>query len=57
MSIVVVVMYFVVRVMLSILINNFVLYVAVVERVVLIAVKALYKPPLLLSSKIVPSED
>ena len=47
MNIGVVVVYFVARVMLSLLINVF-MYIATVKRVVLIFVNALYKSPLLL---------
>ena len=45
-STVVIVTYFVGCVMLSLLINNLILYATVVKRVVLIAVNALYKSPL-----------
>ena len=44
-NIVVIVTYFWARVMLSLLINNFYLHIAVVKRVVLIVVNALYKSP------------
>ena len=46
--IVVIVIYFVSRDMLSFFINDFILYIAIVKRVALIAVNALYKSPLLL---------
>ena len=45
--IVVILRYFVASIMLSLLINDFILYVAIVKRVVLIVVQALYKFPLL----------
>ena len=48
MNIVVIVMYFVSRVVLSFPISDFILYVAFAKRVVLIVVNALYKSPLLL---------
>ena len=47
-NIVVTVMYYVARVVLSLLTNEFILYVATVKHVALIAVNALYKSPLLL---------
>ena len=47
-NIVVIVVCFIATVMLSLLINVFYLYKAIVNRVVLIFVKALYKSPLLL---------
>ena len=46
-TIVVIAMYFIARVTLSLLINDFILYVAIVKHVVLIVVQALYKFPLL----------
>ena len=45
-NIVIIVTYFVGHVMLSFLINDFILYTAIVKRVVLIAVNALQIPPL-----------
>ena len=47
-NIVVIITYFFLSVMLSLLINDFVLYIAVVKCVLLIVVNALYKSPLLL---------
>ena len=47
-SIVVIITCFVSRVMLSLLLNAFYLYIAIVTRVVLIFVDALYKSPLFL---------
>ena len=47
-NIVVIFMYFVARVMLSLLLMIFIMYVAIVKRVVPIAVNALNKSPLLL---------
>ena len=45
--IVVILRYFVASIMLSLLINDFILYVAIVKHVVLIVVNVLYKSPLL----------
>ena len=45
--IVVILRYFIASIMLSLLINDFILYVAIVKHVVLIVVQALYKFPLL----------
>ena len=44
---IVILRYFVASIMLSLLINDFILYVAIVKHVVLIVVQALYKFPLL----------
>ena len=44
-TIVVIAMYFIARVTLSLLINDFILYVAIVKRVALIVVNALCKYP------------
>ena len=47
-NIVVIVTYFVAHVTLSLLINDFILYVAIVKRIVLIVVNAPYKSPIII---------